>query len=58
MATWSTVCKSNKFESLNSLTLSFTNQNLWILQTGTHASEELVKDFESACEDDDALVQD
>ena len=34
------------------------NQNFRTLQTGAYASEELVNDFESAYEDDDALVQD
>ena len=34
------------------------NQNFRTLQTGGYASEELVNDFESAYEDDDALVQD
>ena len=34
------------------------NQNFRTLQTGAYASEELVNDFDSAYEDDDALVQD
>ena len=34
------------------------NQNLWTLQRGAYASEELINGFESAYENGDALVQD